>query len=101
MPEAVQELARDTEALRTRLPQRALLDMDIHSGLQMRQPQPRSFPPELCAAYAKLITDRPDLLPDGAWGNGNFCPGPSIPPSLRMVSDWATLTSTVQKSSCQ
>jgi len=82
-PEAIQELARDTEALRNRLPQRALLDMDIHSGLQ-RRTQPQSFPPELCAAYAKLVTDRPDLIPNSAWVQGRSCLGQ---PPLRMVHD--------------
>ena len=84
MPEAVQELARDTEALRNRLPQRALLDMDIHAGLQWQRVQ--SFPAELCGGYAKLVVDRPDLIPDSAWGNGYFCLGQ---PQLRMASaEW-------------
>jgi tetratricopeptide (TPR) repeat protein len=83
-PDAVEELARETETARNRLPQRALLDMDIHTGLQ-RQPV-QSFPAQLCAAYAELVTDHPDLIPDSAWGHGRLCLGQPQPP-LRMVSE--------------
>lgn len=85
-PDDAARLAQETESLRAQFPQRAVLDLSLHVATQMPRQDEPILPPELCAEMAKLITDRPDLVPVRWWSQGVRC----AHPALRMVKtkDW-------------
>jgi len=88
LPQEVRRLNLATEALREDLPQRALLDMALESAARMR-PGEFSPPQETCDQIARLIADRPDLLPPTWWPQTRQCQRNNL---LSMVKqrDWDT-----------
>jgi hypothetical protein len=81
LPDDAARLAQDTESLRARFPQRIVLDLGLHSAAQLPQQNEQLLPPELCVEMAKLIADRPDLVPLTWWNQGSKC----AHPALRMI----------------
>lgn len=75
-----------TEALREDLPQRPLFEMAIQS---QESGDPSHFlpPPETCDRVARLVADRPDLVPETLWNRTGRCQSHSL---LSMVkqNDW-------------
>jgi tetratricopeptide (TPR) repeat protein len=71
-PQEVRRFNLATETLRDGLPQRALLDMALESATRMR-PRDYSPPQEICDRIARLIADRPDLVPPTWWHRTRKC----------------------------
>jgi hypothetical protein len=69
-PRAIRELAVATEAFTEGLPQRPLLEMAFEDGGARSERAPSR---QSCDHLARVIADRPDLIPPDWWSRGQGC----------------------------
>jgi tetratricopeptide (TPR) repeat protein len=87
-PRAVRELRLMVEPAIEGLALRPLVEMAFDAALEPRSSR-RAVPPPVCERLARLIADRPDLLPAETWASAEACASQSLLQPAARDNNWA------------